>query len=145
MVSVLTTIEGGHTTATFNIGNNHIDPFYYVPWWNEGPDKDFDKVLNILRGDFFCFPFGMNVEPYGPIKYPLHGQTSNDIWDFLEISEKNGEKEMQLQMYLEKNSGNVILRLRSNCENLCHLLSTPSPAPRSFLSHPCPTSYLQST
>lgn len=111
-ISVLITIQGGHTTASFNIDNKFTDPFYYVPWWNEEPDKNFDKVLNILRGDFFCFPFGMNAEQYGSAKYPLHGQTSNEIWDFLKISEKNEEKEIQLRMYLMKNSGQVIKSIK---------------------------------
>ena len=112
IISVLITIQGGHVTASYNIGDKFVDPFFYVPWWDEVPNKDVDDVLNILRGNFFCFPFGMNAEQYDSNIYPLHGQTSNGIWDFVEIKEKCHEKEINLKMDLSNDSGQVIKSIK---------------------------------
>ena len=35
--------------------------------------EDADWIIRLLRGDFFCLPFGSNVEPVGGRKYLLHG------------------------------------------------------------------------
>ncbi|MFW5807163.1 MAG: hypothetical protein ACOCWU_05795 [Spirochaetota bacterium] len=39
-----------HTDSPF-------DPYYVSPWQNEGLALD-EPVLQTLRGDFFCMPFG---------------------------------------------------------------------------------------
>ena len=37
-------------------------------------------MLQVLRGDFFCMPFGGNATPYCGERHPLHGETANSKW-----------------------------------------------------------------
>jgi hypothetical protein len=55
-----------------------VQPFSVTPWAEEDPD--IPPILKVLRGDFFCMPFGGNDEPYGDEKYPIHGETANGKW-----------------------------------------------------------------
>lgn len=115
-VSVFITVQGGHLTASYNTkkenGKEKVMPFFVAPWWKEANILDVDEILKVLRGNFFCFPFGVNAEPYEGKKYPVHGQPSNDNWDFIEISYNESEKEISLRMDLSDNSGEVIKSVR---------------------------------
>ncbi|HRK30604.1 MAG TPA: hypothetical protein PLD59_05950, partial [Tepidisphaeraceae bacterium] len=51
-----------------------------APWWNEKLDKSTPPALRILRGDFFCLPFGGNSRPFGKERHPVHGETANNRW-----------------------------------------------------------------
>ena len=39
-------------------------------------------ILQAMRGDFFCMPFGGNENPYGGETFPPHGETANSEWKF---------------------------------------------------------------
>jgi len=106
-VKTFITVQGGHLTARFKTGNREINPFFIAPWWDEAPVKDEDEIIRVLRGDFFCFPFGGNEEPYEGIKYPVHGQTANANWDFVSFSKEDNAREISLKMDLDNNRGTV--------------------------------------
>jgi hypothetical protein len=110
-VKVHVTVQGGHLTATFN---ESISPFFTAPWWNEADIGDADQIIKILRGDFFCLPFGANTEPYEGHKHPIHGQTCNDCWDYVGLDDSDGAKALSLKMDLDADRGTVekIIRLR---------------------------------
>lgn len=103
-VKVHVTVQGGHLTATFN---DSITPFFTAPWWQEADIGDADQIIKILRGDFFCLPFGANLEPYEGQQHPIHGQTCNDCWDFVGLEEIDGEKALRLRMDLDADRGSV--------------------------------------
>ncbi|MBA7524551.1 hypothetical protein ES705_16692 [subsurface metagenome] len=63
-VQVFITVQGGHLTALFNNDGKEVNPFFIAPWWEEARQEGLDEIVNVLRGDFFCFPFGGNEEPY---------------------------------------------------------------------------------
>jgi cobalt/nickel transport system permease protein len=44
------------------------------------PFNDALQVLRVLRGDFFCLPFGGNATAWHGEKHPLHGETANREW-----------------------------------------------------------------
>lgn len=105
-VSAAITVQGGHLTAQFKTKNGEVNPFFVSPWWNEAK-CNFDEVLNVLRGDFFCFPFGGGEDPYKRKIYPLHGNTACDNWDFVRLVEEKGKKEIVLRMELGEMDGKV--------------------------------------
>lgn len=67
--------------------SNPIQPYYLNPWNEEKTDTGLPVLLQVLRGDFFCFPFGGNNVGIG-YDYPPHGPTANDLW-----SKKKREKD----------------------------------------------------
>jgi len=106
-VETYITVKGGHVTANFNLKGKKINPFFIAPWWNEKKYEKQDEIINVLRGDFFCFPFGGNDEPYKGKSYPVHGKTSNDCWDFKGLKGGEIEKEIILAMDLDEAGSNV--------------------------------------
>jgi len=113
-ISVYITIQGGHLTADFTLGKRKVTPFYFCPWSEEKKGPKIPWVVHILRGDFFCLPFGGNESPYDGKRYPAHGKTANDDWDFEVLETKESEKNLQVVMDLDYNEGKVkkIIALR---------------------------------
>lgn len=111
-VSVLISIQGGHLTASFKTAGGDIEPFFIPPWWKESNMFELDNILKLLRGNFFCFPFGANENTYEGNKYPIHGQTCNDNWDFVEIIKEGCFDELKLKMELNNNAGEVFKHIK---------------------------------
>lgn len=75
--------QGGHLApVVFDREGRRIQPFSIAPWWNEPAQAGLPQLLRVLRGDFFCMPFGGNDVPFGKEKYPPHGETANRKWKF---------------------------------------------------------------
>ena len=117
LVSVFITVQAGHLTASFHTGANEtVNPFFIPPWWCEAQDQNLDEIINVLRGDFFCFPFGANEESYEGKKYAVHGKTANANWDFVSFKEQKRTKELILSMDLDYEEGRVDKTI-TLCEN----------------------------
>lgn len=58
----------------FRLGERFIEPYHVAPWAEEGDCGT--PILQALRGDFLCAPFGGNEGS----PYPLHGPTANLEW-----------------------------------------------------------------
>jgi hypothetical protein len=71
----ITETGGQMAPVTFKLGEREIQPFHIAPWWDESPLPE-PPMIGVLRGDFFCMPFGGNE---GTL-YPQHGFTSNERW-----------------------------------------------------------------
>ncbi len=112
MVRVFVTVQGGHLTAEFKGKGETLAPFYTAPWWKEPYMEDADWIIRLLRGDFFCLPYGSNVEPVGGTKYLLHGRTANDCWEPVRVDEKKGETALVLKMDLDEPGSEVEKTLR---------------------------------
>jgi hypothetical protein len=67
---------------TFKLGSRRISPMHVAPWTTDGTPRPKPNMIAVLRGDFFCMPFGANESPYGNEKYPAHGETANSNWKF---------------------------------------------------------------
>jgi len=89
------TRSGGHVgPITFRVGDRNLTPMHVAPWADEswaacGPDGEpvpanLTPSMQVLRGDFFCMPFGGNAAPWNGEKHPLHGESANGIWDVVE-------------------------------------------------------------
>jgi hypothetical protein len=82
-VEAAVTRTGGHLgPVRFRLGDRWVEPFDLAPWAGDKPTTEMPPVLRVLRGDFFCMPFGGNENPYGSEKFPGHGETSNSVWKF---------------------------------------------------------------
>jgi hypothetical protein len=106
-VEVNISVQCGMFTASYTSDNQTIFPYFISPWWNEAPFLDQDPIMQTLRGDYFCFPFGADVTPFPGVQYQIHGRTANNCWDFLGIQEGENGKEMRLSMDLVPEKGSV--------------------------------------
>jgi hypothetical protein len=111
-VQVFISVQGGHLTGIFKHSGREIFPYFVGPWWNEAPVEDIDPIIQVMRGDYFCFPFGANVEKYNGLNYAIHGKTANNCWDFIEFQSMDDEKSIGLVMDLHPVQGKVEKRIR---------------------------------
>lgn len=105
-VHVFVTVQGGHLTASFQIDGREICPFFVAPWWQEARG-DLDDIISTLRGDFFCFPFGGNVEPYQGMSHPPHGKTANACWNLVNLHDDARKRTLTLTMDLAPLEGRI--------------------------------------
>src|SRR5262245_51611944 len=61
-VSLALTEMGGHLSdVTFVLDEGHrVSPMHTAPWTHDEVAPETDPILRVLRGDFFCAPFGPN-------------------------------------------------------------------------------------
>lgn len=74
----VTTVGGQLWPAKFRVGDRWISPLSAAPWALEKPALP--NILKVLRGDFFCMPFGGNSTVHAGEQHPVHGETSNGKW-----------------------------------------------------------------
>jgi hypothetical protein len=111
-VQAFVTVQGGHMTAEFEGKGQPLAPFFTAPWWREPWVEDTDWIMRLLRGDFFCLPFGSNVEPVDGRKYLLHGRTANECWEPVRFEEKKGETSLVARMDLDEPGSGVEKTIR---------------------------------
>jgi hypothetical protein len=77
---------GAHMApVTFYRDTEHsIRPYYigFAKKYSTGPQPD------VMRGDFFCLPYGSNATPYQGEKHPVHGETARQPWSLIEQTER---------------------------------------------------------
>lgn len=75
------TCLGGHLgPVSFRVGKHGLAPGAIAPWATERLSKEIPAMLRVLRGDFFCMPFGGNETPWKKERHPPHGETANEKW-----------------------------------------------------------------
>ena len=80
-VEAAITRQAGHLAPVrFRIGNRWVEPFAIAPWAKEKTDPSLPQVVRVMRGDFFCMPFGDNEKPYNGEIHSPHGETANGEW-----------------------------------------------------------------
>ena len=81
-VELFLTKQGGqHAPGSFRLANGlTVQPYFLSPWQERKPDLSSIPLLQYLRGDFFCLPFGGNGEPVNGRQYQCHGETSACDW-----------------------------------------------------------------
>ena len=106
-VELAVTESGGHLApVTFTIdGGRQIQPFSIAPWWNENIAEA--PLLQVLRGDFFCMPFGANNDPYEGERYLPHGETANCRWSHVETVSNGNKSRLHLQLDISAHQGKV--------------------------------------
>jgi hypothetical protein len=107
----LTQTGGQLAPVAFHLGKKTIQPFSISPWWNEKVDKDLPPIVRVLRGDFFCMPFGGNATKYRGVKHEVHGDTANLPWKPIDYTKTAEETTLRLGMDLKAFSGHVEKRI----------------------------------
>lgn len=81
-ISLFVTQTGGQMApVTFAADRNQpIQPYFISPWQKKGKTAKTIPLLQYLRGDFFCLPFGDNGDKLRGKKYPPHGETASEFW-----------------------------------------------------------------
>lgn len=79
-VSLGVTGTGGHLSdVTFTLPNGRtVQPMHTAPWANETLAADTPEILRMLRGDFFCAPFGSSNLIASETR--VHGLAANGTW-----------------------------------------------------------------
>ncbi len=113
-VELAVTESGGHLApVTFTLdGGRQIQPFSIAPWWNENTAEA--PLLQVLRGDFFCMPFGANNDLYEGERYLPHGETANCPWSHVETVSKDNKSTLHLQLNISLSREKWIRSSRSD-------------------------------
>jgi len=138
-VEAFVTLRGGHLApVTFARRGHKIQPYHIAPWAGEKPEPEGPEIIRVLRGDFFCMPFGANQTPHRGEKHPVHGETANGAWTLESLEHKAGRATARLSMNTTIRKGRVekvITLLDGHNVVYCqHILSGMS-GPMSFGHH----------
>ena len=84
-VELAVTELGGHMAPVtfFRDSSKPVRPYHVSPWQDEKPSVMPAPVLNALRGDFFCMPFGGNSDSLAGEKHPPHGEIVGEKWKYV--------------------------------------------------------------
>jgi len=110
-VEIAVTTRGGHVApVTFFRGSARpVQPYYISPWQGKGVRTGV-PVLDVLRGDFFCMPFGADNRR-GPEDHPIHGEPAGSPWRFDGLERKGGVTRLSLRMSTKTRPGRILKRL----------------------------------
>ena len=108
-VETFVTRTGGHAgPVTFDVDGRDIEPYSVAPWVEEKEAiEDQPPMLGVLRGDFFCMPFGSNDVPYNGEHHPPHGETANEPWHFKSLQREGGVSSLHLSLETTVRKGHV--------------------------------------
>ena len=112
-VELFVTKTGGHIgPAVFDRRKRKIQPFSVAPWAKEKMPPGTQPIIKVLRGDFFCMPFGGNDTPYCGETYQIHGETANRVWRFQSLDREKSEARLNLSLSFRARKGRVDKTLR---------------------------------
>lgn len=111
-VEACVTEQGGHLApVVFDRKGRKIQPYSVAPWAAEKLPAGTPEILRVLRGDFFCLPFGGNDQPFKGEKHPVHGETANKKWTFESLEKSDGRTTLHLSMKTTVRKGRVDKRI----------------------------------
>jgi hypothetical protein len=103
---------GGHLgPVTFDRRGRRFQPYAVAPWAEEATDPRLPPILKVLRGDFFCLPFGGNTKAFGRERHPIHGETANAKWRFDGFVSTRGTHTVALSLRTRLRRGTVEKRI----------------------------------
>ena len=107
-VELFVTELGGHLgPVTFDRAGRKIQPYSVAPWAEEKIDPAAPAILRVLRGDFFCMPFGDNATAYHGERHPPHGETANARWRFESLDKDEARACLHLSLRTKTRRGRV--------------------------------------
>lgn len=111
-VEAFITETGGHVgPVTFDRRRRKIKPYSVAPWAEEQPKPPLIPILQVLRGDFFCLPFGGNELPFRGEQHPAHGETANNRWHFESLQTRDRIRSLHLSLRTKIRPGRVDKRI----------------------------------
>jgi hypothetical protein len=110
-VTAHVTRDGGHLgPVAFRTQAGTILPLSVAPWWDEDLPRGSPDVLRMLRGDFFCAPFGNNTSPWRGERHPPHGEVAGSRWRLRSLS-SGASSVLEAEMTTRVRRGRVIKRI----------------------------------
>jgi hypothetical protein len=107
-VEIFVTQLGGHMgPVTFDRRQRKIQPYSVAPWAEEKPGAPLVPLLQALRGDFFCVPFGGNATAFRGEQHPPHGETANARWKFESWGRTGTTQSLHLSLATKVRPGRV--------------------------------------
>ena len=99
-IELALTVKGGHMAPVtfFADTDMPVEPYYVSSWQEEGDFVPGPGVLNPLRGDIFCLPFGGN-NVWNSENHPVHGEVSEADWTLTDASD--GSESAGAEAFLE--------------------------------------------
>src|SRR6476469_1566867 len=115
-VELFVTRQGGHVgPVKFKLDDGRrVAPFSVAPWAQEPAiqrDRKVPDIIKVLRGDFFCMPFGGNSTPFGRERHPVHGEAANARWKLESLD--TTELHLSLRMKIRKGRIDKTIALRA--------------------------------
>jgi hypothetical protein len=112
LVDAYVTVLGGHLgPVSFKLAGRTVAPYSVAPWSEEKDSSPAEPVLQALRGDFFCLPFGGNGKVYRGEKHPVHGETASARWRYVAAESQDDLRSLHLRMKTTVRPGCVDKRL----------------------------------
>jgi hypothetical protein len=68
-------------------------------------------IIRVLRGDFFCLPFGGNATPFRGERHPVHGEIANSRWQFRSLETRARRTCLHLSLRTKVRPGRVDKRI----------------------------------
>ncbi len=82
-LTLCVTARGGHVApVTFHLPGRDVSPYALAPW-EPAEFTELPPLLSVLRGDFFCIPFGVQDDG------PPHGETANHEWSLTDSNDRS--------------------------------------------------------
>jgi hypothetical protein len=79
-VELFLTQRAGHMgPVRFRLGKRWVQPYALAPWQPQELGEELPPILRVLRGDYFCLPFGSSKGIRD-----VHGETANGNWELIE-------------------------------------------------------------
>ncbi len=92
-VELWLTRRAGHMgPVRFRVGKRWVQPYAMAPWQPHELSDALPPILRVLRGDYFCLPFGSSKG----VK-DVHGETANETWEPVETSAGRLVMEMRVK------------------------------------------------
>jgi len=111
-VEAFVTEQGGQLgPVTFDRKGRKLRPYSVAPWAEERLAPSQPPIIRVLRGDFFCLPFGGNATPFGAEQHPVHGETANARWQFRSLETAGGRTCLHLSLRTTVRRGQVDKRI----------------------------------
>jgi hypothetical protein len=110
-VELAVTEQGGHMAPVvfFRDTADPVQPYYMSPWQGKGTRTGV-PVLDVLRGDFFCMPFGGGT-PYRGETHPAHGESAGSRWTLGGVRVSAEVTELTLAMRTTVRPGSITKRI----------------------------------
>jgi hypothetical protein len=89
----------------------------------EKTDPQMPAVLKVLRGDFFCMPFGGNTAPWHGERHPVHGETANERWRMESAAPEHLHLGLDVSVRRGRVDKFISLRPGHTAVYQCHLIS----------------------
>jgi hypothetical protein len=106
-VELAVTQRGGHMAPVtfYRRDADPVRPYYVNPWRAEKLTTGL-PLLDVLRGDFFCMPFGA-ANAYKGEQHPVHGESSNSSWGFESLERQGPVTALSLSLQAKVRPGKV--------------------------------------